>query len=292
MPLGVTDVRSNPNDQIAHAVKILGRSKDKLKVFLAIHSGKSKVKSVSELVRITKLSRKRVLEDAKRLEHASLVSPARKNGEIAYARDSFYYAKKQTILRLIGDPAKRATFPTKYNPGTAKSVLIIRAPAKLVHTVAITVDDIRSFRKVRSVRVPLSASTLKEQTIKKGFQRILGERGAFKDWGGEQSDLISSRMVLKSSRIRCAIAFKGRATRGTLTPAKLGKNGDQIQRLFSEDAEVFLVQYHGRIAGSVLQQMAVHAQAKSLSTGKRIFYGVIDGTDTGRLLAAYRTAFR
>jgi hypothetical protein len=72
----------------------------------------------------------------------------------------------------------------------------------------------------------------------------------------------------------------------------LGKNGDQIQRLFTEDATVFLVQYGEQIAGTVVQQMAVFAQAKSLSTGRMIRYGTIDGRDSARLLAAYPDAFR
>jgi hypothetical protein len=43
----------------------------------------------------------------------------------------------------------------------------------------------------------------------------------------------------------------------------MGKNADQIQRLFIEDADVFLQQYGGQIANSVIQQMATYAQAKS-----------------------------
>src|SRR5262245_13717389 len=88
-----------------------------------------------------------------------------------------------------------------------------------------------------------------------------------------------------------AFAFKGPGTKGLLVPGKLGKNGDQIQRLFAEDAYIFFVQYVGQIAPSVSQQMAAFAQAKSLSTGRKILYGVIDGADSARLVAAYPSAF-
>jgi hypothetical protein len=41
----------------------------------------------------------------------------------------------------------------------------------------------------------------------------------------------------------------------------------------------------------VIQQMATYAQAKSLSTGRVIRYGTIDGGDAARLVSAYPKAF-
>jgi len=37
--------------------------------------------------------------------------------------------------------------------------------------------------------------------------------------------------------------------------------------------------------------MSTAAVAKSYATGKKIYYGVIDGSDSSRLIAAYRLAF-
>jgi hypothetical protein len=71
----------------------------------------------------------------------------------------------------------------------------------------------------------------------------------------------------------------------------MGKNGDQIHRLFQEDADIFLVQYGEQIANSVIQQMAVYAQVKSIATGRTIFYGTINGQDSAALVAAYPKAF-
>ena len=45
----VTDVRSNAHDQIAHAVKSLGRSPQRIKIFDALHSGKKKTLSIEEI---------------------------------------------------------------------------------------------------------------------------------------------------------------------------------------------------------------------------------------------------
>lgn len=41
-------------------------------------------------------------------------------------------------------------------------------------------------------------------------------------------------------------ACKGPGTKGILTPARMGQNGDQIPRLFTTAADVFLVQYWAR----------------------------------------------
>jgi hypothetical protein len=42
----------------------------------------------------------------------------------------------------------------------------------------------------------------------------------------------------------------------------------------------------------VIEQMKNFAIAKSVSEGKRIYYGIIDGYDTQRLIAAYQKYFR
>jgi len=80
--------------------------------------------------------------------------------------------------------------------------------------------------------------------------------------------------------------------RGTLTPGKMGKNGDQIQRLFKTAASVFLVQYWGQVAESVVEQMEEFAKAKSAVEGSWVFFGIVDGDDSNRLLEAYPKAFR
>ena len=131
-----------------------------------------------------------------------------------------------------------------------------------------------------------------ESVFKEGIKRILNETGRFKDWGGERNDLLTTRLRLKGKRRATAFAFKGRGRRGKLTPAAMGKNGDQIQRLFSSPAEMFLVQYWDQIDESVIEQMGEFAKAKSAAEGKTIYYGVIDGQDSNRILKAYPQAFR
>jgi len=291
MTTPVTDVRSNPNDQIAHAAKVLGRSKDRIAVFRAIHYGKQRTKTATQLAREAHIKRKRVLEEAVRLAHKQIVAKVERDGEIAYQRDNFYYANRDEIIRLASNPKKLRAYPTKYSPKGPTIKLSLKVPKDSVQTKVVTVDDIDSFAKVRKVKKAAGALTMKERTFKNGVQRIIGQQGTFKDWGGETSDLYTTRLRLAGGRKAAALAFKGKGLKGLLTPARMGKNGDQIQRLFIEDADVFLVQYGGQIAPTVIQQMATYAQAKSLATGRLIRYGTLDGEDSARLVAAYPRAF-
>jgi len=157
----------------------------------------------------------------------------------------------------------------------------------------LTIDEIDSFKKVTTVQLAPGVENVPilEETFKKGLQKILGEQGEFTDWGGEGDDLFSTRLLLNGKRINVAFGLKGRGTKGKLTPKKMGKQGDQIQRLFRAPAEVFLVQYWNQIDESVLEQMKLFATAKSALDGKRIYYGVIDGQDTLRILQAYKECF-
>jgi len=133
--------------------------------------------------------------------------------------------------------------------------------------------------------------SVSEKVFKDGIQKLIGETGAFQDWGGERNDLYTSKIRLKGHRRTVAFAFKGPGTSGVLTPKKLGKNGNQIQRLFLSPAEIFVVQYHDQVDQDVIQQMQAFATLNSIREGKRIWYGVIDGDDTRKLLAAYPKQF-
>jgi hypothetical protein len=221
-----------------------------------------------------------------------LVRAAKIDSETAYEKIDFFQSNKRRILSLAASPAKLARFPTKRNPVPIRA-LHIRVFGQRAQTRHVTVDDIDSFRKLRGVRNAVSeiGDDYSEQDFKLGMQRIIGEGGRFKDWGGEVADLFTTKCRLDGRRRPVALALKGPGTKGKLTPGKMGKNGDQVQRLFEAPAEAFLVQYCRQIEPSVLTQMKQLAIVKSLMTGTRIFYGVIDGNDSRRLVTAYPHAF-
>lgn len=294
MPLSVSDARSNPADQIAHAVEVLGRAKQRIAVFKAVYHGKKRVKSVNDIATATGLDRIRVLQEGKRLADNQIVRQIRAAGITAYEKDPFYGVQKKKILRLVSDPVAFSNFPTKARPRAAlPKAVIIEMPRRRIQARYITIDDVDSFARARTARVdPGDYTPIAESRFKAGIAKILHESGTFRDWGGERNDLYTSRVVVSGKRHAAAFAFKGPGTSGTLTPGKMGKNGDQIQRLFKTAANVFMVQYWGQVAESVTEQMEEFAKAKSAVEGTVIYFGVIDGDDSNRLLKAYPKAFK
>lgn len=290
----VSDVRSNPNDQIDHAARVIGRSKDRAAVFKAICRGKKSIKTVKEIRRETNLSQIRVLQEGRKLSVHHIVHQTKVEGQTAYKKDDFYSANKKKILAYAKDPKKLASMPTKTRPHSSGSGawVAIRVPRRRINAKQITIDDIESFSKIRKIKnVDAQPTPMLESKFKEGIKRILHERGQFKDWGGERNDLLTTRLQIAGKRRATAFAFKGRGRRGKLTPASMGKNGDQIQRLFHSPAEVFLVQYWNQIEDSVIEQMADSAKLKSVMGDNAIYFGVIDGDDSNRIIKAYPKAF-
>ena len=153
----------------------------------------------------------------------------------------------------------------------------------------IHIDQIDSFSAVaevspvRSKRQLEVLKSIPEKEIKSAIAEIIGELNVPKDWGGETSDLFSTRLVLDGRRVSTAFLLKGPAAFRPMTPAELGKNGDQISRLFDEPAEFLILQHCHEVTTAVRKQM--RAFAEQMGNPRR--FCIIDGYDTLRLLAAY-----
>jgi len=292
MPIAVSDSLSNTNEQIEQAAKVIGRSAVKRKVFDAIYTGKQRIKTVKDLAYTTGLSRKQVLISGRSLAGRGIVEQVPEtHGNTSYKKIDFFHVHKWAILAHASNAKKLASLPTKRRPvvvaPTFISSLIRAAKIELI-----TIDDIDSFRRAHKISSDTYLPrTISEKTFKRGIGRILGMLKTAKDWGGEKNDIYTTRLKLGGKRRAAALALKGPGTRGKLVPGKMGKNGDQIQRLFQSSAEVFLVQYWGEIDESVIDQMKPLAVAKSVADGTRICFGVIDGYDSHRLFLAYRRCF-
>lgn len=122
-----------------------------------------------------------------------------------------------------------------------------------------------------------------ENEVKHAFADLLGEPEVQKDWGGERSDLFSTRVTIQGSPYSTAFAFKGPAKFKKMTLASLGKNGDQIDRLFTEPADLLVLQHCHSIDTAVRGTM--RAYANQLNDPR--LYMIIDGYDTIRILNAY-----
>jgi len=242
MITAVTDARSNPNDQIAHAATVLRRSDRLQKIFNAICKGGVKAKTVDQLMKKTGYGQVAVLQLAGKLADQQLVHKIKLNGETVYDKDRFYATNRAKIMRYATKPNALKTLATKYHPKGSAGTTIIRIPARRrIQAKVITCDDFDQFSKVKKVK-DAPKKTMSERAFKQGIQKLIGEGGLFQDWGGEPNDLYTTKLTYKGKRRAIAFAFKGPGTTGVLTPRKLGKNGDQIQRLFVSPAEIFVVQ--------------------------------------------------
>jgi hypothetical protein len=292
-PLEVTDSQSNRPEHIASAVTAIGKSAQKRLLFEAIYTHKKRVRLVAELAKMTGLTEVRVLQLGGELRGDHIVDQHKVDGRVAYGQRPFFQRNKKKILALLDRPAGLKKLATKRTPSVSVRVTVPRTKGE-AQPKYLTVDEIDSFSKVRGVRSSAKTlpSSMSEQTFKEGIQAIIGESGTFKDWGGEASDLYSSRLLLNGRRFRVAFGFKGPGLKGPLVPARLGKNGDQMKRLFSEPADVYIVQHWREIQPSVIDLMEMYAERKAREKRKVIYYSTIDGQDSNRLRLAYPTKFR
>jgi hypothetical protein len=150
-------------------------------------------------------------------------------------------------------------------------------------------DAIDNFDSIRNEQVP-RVNDLKqlwripEVAFKQSLCEIIGEPEVQKDWGGERSDVFTTHVRLDGREVAAAFLLKGPG--GVAAPAKmtfrqLGKNGDQIDRLFSEPADILFLQYCAGVMPAVRNTMRAYAMERQKK------FCVIDGYSTIRLLRAY-----
>ncbi|MGE0283942.1 MAG: hypothetical protein AB7P20_25480, partial [Rhizobiaceae bacterium] len=214
-----------------------------------------------------------------------------------YAKDDTVRANRARIVSYADNRRRRESVATKRSTasvvGTAGPLFTVIHKDVAFPPREITVDEIDSFSAVPGIAARRShLAGISEEKFKHGVQAIIGEKGIFKDWGGEKSDLLSTRLVLDGKRRGSAFAFKGPGQSGVLTPARMGKNGDQALRLFEEPADVFIVQHWREIGSAVRTLVQSLALAHSVTRRKSLIYCFIDGQDSQRLLDAYPDAFK
>src|SRR5690606_32732430 len=159
----------------------------------------------------------RVLQEGRRLVAEHIVGQTKQDGDTAYVQDPFYQANKKQIINLVHSPKKREAYPSKRSQGGAKHLITVGKQSD-VQAEFLTIDQIDSFDKVHGT-APIMSSPLSESAFKSGLQSILREEGAFKDWGGEEHDLFSTRLRIDGRRYRAAFALKGPAHSGKLKPS-------------------------------------------------------------------------
>ena len=287
----VSDPSANADEKIERAARVLRTSKQNKEVFTAIYRGSKRFKTIEEIrTQVTKFNTN-TYKAAARLYGEDIVDRKQIKGITHYGKKDFYKHHRDRILGLSSNAARLRAYPTK-RKHAALTVIKSYSFKSRPQAEMLMVDDIESFKAVRTVT---SADTsgltnIPERTLNRAICTIINESEK-KDWGGERNDIYSNNVVFKGRRRSAAFALKGRATQGILTPDKMGKKADQVQRLFEGTAEIHFAVYHGDIGERLLDQMQALAISKSAATGKRIYYCPVNGKDLARLRSAYPFAF-
>lgn len=156
------------------------------------------------------------------------------------------------------------------------------------------VEDIDSFRKVRDVNPAAVMDVLtdgyldrSEDSVQTALERILSVPFHKKDWGGELNDLYTANLLINGARHETAFLLKGNGLRSpTMEIKHCGVNGDQILRLCNSPAKLFVVQFVGRISEAIVSDIDGKVR-NSRSQGRDVWYCMMDGQDTARILRAY-----
>ncbi|MFH2064743.1 MAG: hypothetical protein ABIK15_06070 [Pseudomonadota bacterium] len=125
--------------------------------------------------------------------------------------------------------------------------------------------------------------SIPENSIKRAIAEIVHEGNIPNDWGGEKSDLFTSNVSVDGRMMSTAFLLKGPAKFTPMKMTHLGKNGDQIERLFTEPADLLILQHCHQVTNPVRGTMRAFAS--------RIhdlrYFSILDGYDTIRLMKAY-----
>lgn len=148
---------------------------------------------------------------------------------------------------------------------------------------------IDQFSKTRELEIRprkshlVALKNIPEAEVKKAFAEIIHEPTVPKDWGGERSDLFTANISVNGQPLSAAFAFKGPSKFHPMTFADLGKNGDQIERLYTEPADLLILQHCHEITPPVRKMMRAFAN----QAGNLRQYCIIDGYQTFQILTAY-----
>jgi hypothetical protein len=149
--------------------------------------------------------------------------------------------------------------------------------------------DIDEFRRISDVGDDIEPnewrmymSQTSERDVKLKIAKLLRDE-IQADWGGEEQDHFSAHVHLSGRQVTAAFVFKGPAKFREMTPAMLGKNGDQIYRMAKTPAKVLVLQHCHSVGTAVRETLRRFAVVPH---DPRHFC-VIDGRDTYRLLKAY-----
>lgn len=267
---------------IEDAAKFICPSKYKYQVFKEIYFGKKVIKTIFYLSQVTGFDEKNILTATNALYHRRYIGRIKNGSRFEYTKVDDIKPFKSAIIRKC---------KTKKILGYHENEKIVMhfhsSSNRQFQAKEITIDDIDSFNGVKNFGSSNKITNYLEKDIKFTIKKITGEIIDFKDWPGELFDFFSTNIKINGKRVSAAFALKGRGKKGELSIAGMGKKGDQIQRLFDSHADLYILQFVGPVSNSIRKEMSSKAKLKSYEERKKIFFCIIDGNDTDRLMKAY-----
>ncbi|WP_323517469.1 hypothetical protein [Xanthomonas nasturtii] len=163
-------------------------------------------------------------------------------------------------------------------------------PTPFVQSLELRPEDIDQFAGLDEKWTPKASEFsvmrgVPEQSVKELLCQLLGEPGIPNDWGGEESDVFSANLGVNGRRQTAAFLLKGPSRFHPMKPTDLGRNGDQLYRLFNIPADVFVIQHCHSIGPAVRKQALAFALQRSFTAPCRVLF--VDGMTTARLLRAH-----
>lgn len=284
MVIKVSDSLSHSPNQIDTAAELIGRSKYKRAVFERVCFEKRKKVSLDQIVSETELPRQQLMNAAKFLADSGIIEQIKGHSTV-YRKNSSLCKQTKKILSMAGNEEKKAKFRKKFFQKEGKVILKF-SDKKRTDIISTSIEDIDQFKKIKDTPNQ-EYMDLKENDVKDKLIGILREKGEYKDWGGELYDF-STYVKINGKRLRAVFALKGRGKKiKKLRLKDMGKNGDQIDRMFMAAAQVFFVQFVGQVGEDIFNSLENNAKAKSFTMGQKIYYGVIDGNDTARIFKTF-----
>lgn len=292
----VSDVGSNLEENLERWSQALVRGGNKLEVFNLIYSSKRKqwtAKEISEALD-GNVHPYEIPHIGKKLVGDGMLNQLHSSWPVVYTKVPGIQHYKKRILALARNARRRRSLPTKRKPRGTVSVRVSSRSMPVGRALAVTIDDIDQFARARRKAKKLpDLRPLPEKKFKRGLCRLLGEVGKFPDSGVERDDLFTSRLAIGGKRHTAAFALKGPGLRAkTMSPARWGKRGNQIQKLVSAPAEVFILQAEKQFDEDSLEQLQNLVAHKASQQHRTLYYGHIDRRDSLRLRIAYPSAFR
>lgn len=287
----VSNPSADSEEKVERAAKILRQSGQAKQVFKFIYRNQKSFKSIKEMRIEIGGFNTRTYQAASRLAAEDIIEKKKEGNEALYGKKEFYTHSRDRILRLSENPQRLKKLPTKrkLNVNFYNGSFDFRTNPRVK---LITVDEIDSFSKIKNVSIESlpDVKEMAERTINHGICKIIGAIEK-KDWPGERNDIFSTRVQVKGKYIPAAFALKGKGMKGMLYPIRMGKNGDQIPRLFIGTARIYFIVHNDAIHESVYDLMQTHALQKAIETGDEVYFCIIDGKDLSRIVSAYPESF-